>query len=241
MIHLLLTKGANPNEAITVYNGQRARNADLIEYTSERAWTTTWSLFLQSLHEAKISEINKSSDLVQAKLKATKFMIENGAAADLRTWKILALQKPCDDQTLTPSEVFREVFPHRDAVHLDQLLRNNRPWAFRRMYTWVSRTVLLWFYRDIYVVVWSLNTLYPMFFNQTFGVILPMVIIPTIGYFLWLVWSFASPFVLSVFPRTAPILLLALILSDWMPILDGLIWLNNFLIPRMFLLSWKDE
>ena len=241
MIQLLLTKGANPNEALTVYNGHSAGYADVIQYTSERAWTTTWSLFLQSLHEAKISKINQSSDLVQAKLKATKFMIENGAAADLRPWRILALQKPCDDQTLTPSDVFREVFPHRDAVHLDQLLRKNRPWAFRRVYTWVSRTVLLWFYRDIYVVVWSLNTLYPMFFNQTFGVILPMVIIPTIGYFLWLVWSFASPFVLSVFPRTAPILLLALILSDWMPILDGLIWLNNFLIPRMFLLSWKDE
>ena len=241
MIHLLLTKGANPNEALTVYNGQRAWNADLIQYTSERAWTTTWALFLQRLHEAKISKNNKSPDLVQAELKATKFMIDNGAAADLRPWRILALQNPCSDPTLTPSDIFKEVFPHRDAVHLDQLLRKNRPWAFRWAYSWVSRTVLLWFYRDIYVVVWSLNTLYPMFFNQTFGLILPMVIIPTVGCFLWLVSSFASPFFLSVIPRTAPILLLALILSDWIPILDGLIWLNKNLVQRIFLLSWKDD
>ena len=241
MIHLLLMKGANPNEALNVYNGQRAWNAALIQYTSESAWTTTWALFLQRLHEAKISKKKKSPDLVQAELKATNFMIDNGAAADLRPWRILALQKPCGDPTLTPSDIFREVFPHRDAVHLDQLLRKNRPWAFRRAYSWVNRTVLLWFYRDIYVVVWSLNTLYPMFFNQTFGVILPMVIIPTVGYFLWLVWSYASAFVLPVIPRTAPILLLALVLSDWIPILDGLIWLNKNFVQRMFLLSWKDD
>ena len=239
MVHLLLTKGANPNEALTVYNGQRAWNADLIQYSSERAWTTTWALFLQRMHEAKMSEIKKSSDLIQAELKATKFMIENGAAADLRPWRILALQKPCGDPTLTPSDIFKEVFPHRDAVQLDQLLKKHRPWAFRRAYSWVSRTVLLWFYRDIYVVVWSLNTLYPMFFNQTFGVILPMVTIPTFLYFSWLVWSFASPIVLSLIPRT--ILLLALILSDWIPILDGLIWLNNFITRRMFLFPWKDD
>ena len=241
MIHLLLTKGANPNEALTVFNGQRAWTADLIQYTSERAWTTTWALFLERLHEAKISKTNKSPDLVQAELKATKFMIENGAAADVRPWRILALQKPCGDPTLRPSDIFKEVFPHRDAVHLDQLLRRHRPWAFRRVYSWVSRTVLLWFYRDIYVVVWSLKTLYPMFFNQTFGVILPMVMIPAVGYFSWLIWPFTSSIVLSIIPRTAPILLLALILSDWIPILDGLLRLNNFLVRRTFLLSWQDD
>ena len=241
MINLLLTKGANPNEALTVFNGQRAWNAALIQYTSERAWTTTWALFLQCLHEAKISKINKSPDLVQAEFKATKFMIENGAAADLRPWKILTLQNSRVDPKLRPSDIFKEVFPHRDAVYLDQILRRHRPRVFRRVYSWVSRTVLLWFYRDIYAVVWSLNTLYPIFFNQTLGVILPMVIIPTVGYFLWLIWPFASSFILFLIPRTAPILLLALILSDWIPILDGLIWLNNSLVLRTSLLSWKDD
>ena len=232
MIYLLLAKGADPNETLTVYNGQRAWNADLVQYMSEKAWTTTWALFLQDLYETKISKINKSPDLVQEELKATKFMIEHGAAADLRPWRILALQKPRGDPTLTPSDIFKEIFPHRDAVHLDQLLRRNRPWAFRRVYSWLSQTVLLWFYRDIYAVVWSLNKLYPMFFNQTFGVILPMVIIPTLVYFLRLVWSFASPFILSVIQHTAPALLSALILSDWIPILDVLIWLNDLLVWR---------
>ena len=233
MISLLLAKGANPNEALTVYNGQRAWNADLIQYTSERAWTTTWALFLQRLHEAKISKINKSPDLVQAELRVTKFMIENGAAADLRPWRILALEKPHTEPTLTPSDIFKRVFPHRDAVDLDQLLRKHRPWAFQRACSLVSRTVLLWFYRDIYVVVWSLNTLYPMIFNQTFGVILPMVIIPTVVYFSWLVWHFTLPFITSVLTHTAPVLLLAIILNDWIPIFDGLIRLNSSLVRRI--------
>ena len=235
MIHLLLTKGADPNEGLTVFNDQRAWDAALTHYTSERAWTTTWALFLQCLHEAKINEINKYPALVQAELKATKFMIENGAAADLRPWKMLTLQKSRVDPTLRPSDVFKEVFPYRDAVYLDQILKTHRPRIFWRIYSWVSRTVLLWFYRDIYAVVWLLNKFLTIFFEGPAGFSLMILIIPTYGYLLRLIWSFASPFV----PHTAPILLLALILTDWIPILDGLIWLNTYLIRRT-LLSRKD-
>ncbi len=234
MIRLLLTRGADPNEALTIYKHGRASSDTPILYTSEKAWTTVWALFLQRLREDQIHKFRKPPYLVQNEFEATKVMIENGAAADLRPWRILALQNPSDGPPLTPSDVFHEVFPPHNAVVLDRLLRKHRPWALRQVSSWVRRTMLLWFYRDIDMIVWSLTSLYPIFFNQTLGVILPMVIIPTLGYFLWhvllLVWPLTSP----IISGTAPVLLSALIFSDWIPILDGLIWLNNLLL-------WRDS
>ena len=234
MIRLLLTRGADPNEALTVYKHDRASSDAPVLYTSEKAWTTVWALFLQRLREDKIRKIRKPPDLVQDEFEATKLMIENGAAADLRPWRILALQNPSDGPPLTPSDVFHEVFPPGDAVVLDRLLRKHRPWALRQVSSWVRRTMLLWFYRDIDMVVWSLTTLYPIFFNQNLGLILPMVIIPTLGYISWhvllLVWPLLSPIISGI----APVLLSALILSDLIPILDGIIWLNNLLL-------WRDS
>lgn len=229
MINLLLTQGADPNERLTVCKAERASDDNLNLYTPQMAWTTTWILFLRHLHEGKINKTRKPPELVQDELKATKLMIENGAATDLRPWRIFALQILFGGRKLTPSDVIHEVFPPRDAVFLEQLLRKHRPWALRQVCSWVKRTVLLWFYRDIHIVVWSLTSLYPVFFNPTLGVILPMVIIPTLGYLIrLLVWPFIS-FVIS---RTAPLLLLGLILSDWIPIFDGLVWFNKLLLRR---------
>lgn len=231
MVDLLLMRGANPNEELTLYKIERSskdgpsiyesEKSRLLTYTSEKAWTTVWALFLQRLLEAKLDKSRKSPDLVHNELEATKLMIENGANADLRPWRILPFRGPVS----TPSDVFHMVFPPHDAAALDQLLKKHRPWAFRQACSWVRRTVLLWFYRDIHIVVWSLTSLYHIIFNQTTGVILPMVIIPTVLYLLWLVW----PFVLFVISGTAPVLLPALILSDWIPILDFLIWCNELL------------
>lgn len=230
IIHLLLRRGANPNEALTVYRaGSNLKNIPF-EYASEKAWTTVWALFLQRLHEANIRKIHKPPDIVYDELEATKLMIEHGAAADLRPWRILALQEPLGGPILTPSDVFHEVFPARDAVLLDQLLRKHRPWALQQACSCVRRTTLLWFYRDIHIVVWSLSSLFSIFFNETTGVILPMVFIPMFLYCLWFVW----PFVSFLFWRTAPVLLPVLVLSDWIPILDGLIWFNGLLV-------WRDS
>lgn len=228
MVHLLLMQGANPNEELTVYKTNRTTDV-----LPEWAWTTVWALFLQRLHETKTSKVRKPREVVQNELEVTKLMLENGAAADLRPWRMPALQKPLDGPVLTPSRVFHAVFPPYDAVLLDQLLREHRPWALRQACSWLRRTVLLWFYRDIYIVVWLLISLYPAFFNDFFGVILPMVIIPTVLYCLWLVWTFVMPFVQFVVSGITPILLPALILSDWVPILDVLIWFNN-------LLHWRN-
>ena len=238
MIHLLLTKGANPNEVLTVFFRKLSPGSHnsivgqynfllmkdrmeirLVPYTRQRAWTTTWALFLQHLYEAKIDKYHRSPDTIQAELEATRLMIEHGAAADLRPWRLLALPIGYSAPTLTPSDVFKEVFPQGDALLLEQLLTKHRPWALRRAYSCVSRTVLLWFYRDIEAVVWSLNTLYRIFFSQKLGIILPMLIIPSVVYLLWLVWGLISRIISFI----APVILSALILSDWIPLLEGLI------------------
>ena len=229
MICLLLQQGANPNEEITVYTLKSPPNEELIHQLPVYAWTTVWALFLQNMHQAKISNVRKSPESVQDELEVTKLMIKNGAAASIRPWSIFALHGFFGGQIVTPSDVFHEVFPPRDASLLDQLLRENRPWALRQACALLRRTVLLWFYRDIYALVWLLIWLYPIFFNQTLGVILPMVVIPTLLYFLSLVW----PFIAFVFSGTAPVLLPALILSDWIPVIDFLKWCNN-------LLRWRN-
>ena len=226
VIHLLLKRGANPNEELTLHKSDRPSSDGLTIHKYEYTWTTVWALFLQSLYEAKIKKIRKPPMLVQDELEVTKLMIENGAAADLRPWRTFPLPKFSGGPMLTPSDVFHKVFPPPDAVFLEQLLRKHRPWALRQAWSWLRRTVLLWFYRDIYVVVWLLTSLWRIFFNAFLGAILPMAIIPALVYCLWLVW----PFITFVLSGTAPVLLPALILSDWIPILDGLIWFNNMLV-----------
>ena len=181
MIRLLLLQGANPNEELTVYT---LEGPQLTHSLPVYARTTVWALFLQTLYEARISNVRKSPESVQVELEATKLMIENGAAADIRPWSVLALHKLFGGPKVTPSDVFHKAFPLRDAVSLDRLLRQNRPGALRQAYSLLRRTVLLWFYRDVYVVLWLLIWLYPIFFNDFFGVILPMVIIPTVLYIL---------------------------------------------------------
>ncbi len=75
----------------------------------------------------------------------------------------------------------------------------------------------LWLYREICMGAALLTWLYPIFFNAFLGVILPLGIIPTILYYLWLVW----PSIRLILSGIAPVLLPALILSDWIPILMG--------------------
>lgn len=227
MIRILLAHGANPNETLTVYKTLSGAVFRRAIYTSEGVDNNLGPIFT-TLYEAKVHNIYKPPELVQDELEATKLMIQHGAAADLRPWRILALQSLSGDPILTPSDVFHEVFPPRDAAFLDQLLKKHHPWVLRQACSWVRRTVLLWLYRDIDIVVWSLTSLYAIFFNETMGVILPMVVIPALLYFLSLAWPFIS-FVIS---GTAPVLLPALILSDWIPILDGLIWLNGLFVWR---------
>ena len=228
MIDLLMARGANPNVTLTVYKD--ASDTPFL-YTSQKAWTTIWALFLQSLHDAARAKIRKPPELIQDEIEATKLMIEHGAAADLRPWRISASEdalKHFGGTMLTPSDIFHEVFPPRDAVVLEQLLKKNRAWALQRTCSLVRRTVLLWFYRDIDFFVWSLTSLFSIFFNDLFGVILPMVFIPTSLYGLSFVW----PAIIVVLSRSAPILLPALILSDWIPILDWLVWFHNLLVWR---------
>lgn len=223
MIDLLLTRGANPNMILTLY---KAASDSSFVYASEKAWTTVWALFLQRLHYAASAKICKPPELIQDEFEATMLMIEHGAAIDLRPWRILAPEdslKHFSGPMLTPSDIFHEVFPPGDAIFLEQLLKNNRPWALRQACSWLGRTILLWFYRDIDVVVWSLTWLLAIFIDKRFGVIRPIVFITSSIYGLLLVWP-AISFIVS---GAAPIMLSALILSDWITILD---WLVSCLI-----------
>ena len=230
MIDLLLTRGANPNMTLTLRNttfGSSPRS------TSRKAWTTVWGLFLQSLHDSERAEIRKPPELIQDDFEATKLMIEHGAAADLRPWGISASEdplKPFGSPMLTPSDIFHEVFPPRNAVFLEQLLKKHRGWVLRQACSWVGRTVLLWFYRDIDILMWSLTLLLSFLFG-TFGVIFS-IIFPTSLYGLSLVWP-ATWFTVS---GIAPILLPALILSDSIPIPDWLVSCLIGVVPRFILL-----
>ena len=220
MIDLLLTRGANPNMALTLC---KTASDTPFTYTSEKAWTTVWALFLQSLHDAARAKICKPPELIQDEIEATKLMIEHGAAADLRPRKILASEdflKIFGSPVLTPWDIFHEVFPPHDAIFLEQLLRNHRPWALRQACSWLKRTVLLWFYRDIDIVEWWLTSLF--FFNDTISIALLIVFSPMSLRILSLVW-----------PATwFPVLLPALILSDWIPILDWLVSCLVGVLPR---------
>ena len=224
MIHILLMRGANPNEEFTLYE----HNTSSGSLFSKRAWTTTWALFLQNLYEGKPDQSRKSPDLVRGELEATKLMIENGAAADLRPWKIHAF----DGRSLQPSDVLHEVFPPHDAAVLDQLMRKHRPWTFRQARSLVRRTILLWFYRDIDFLIWTLTSFFlsTIFFIEDFGLTHPMVTIPTAFSLYLLIWWLLGPFISFVISGTAPVLLSALILSDWLPIVDALVWFNNLIV-----------
>ena len=234
MIDLLLTRGANPNMILTLYKDMSKSH---LLYTSEKAWTTVWALFLQNLHDAARARIRKPPELVQDEIEATKLMIEHGAAADLRPWRISGSEdslKHFGGTMLTPSEVLREAFPPRDAIFLEQLLKKNRSWALRQACDWVKRTVLLWFYRSIEIFLWPLTSL--LFSKNKVGVILLMVFIPMSIYGLSLVWPAAW---LTV-SGTALVLLPALILSDWIPILDWLVSRLIGVFPRCNLSAFID-
>lgn len=141
MIKLLLAQGLDPNEEIIVYS------------QSEYAWSSVWALYLQHLYSAKTNKVRKHSSLIQDELEATKVMIENGAAADLRPWTVSTFSKPFSGTRLTPSYVFHEVFSPPDALCLDQLLSIHRPRPLRQVCSYLRRTILLWFYRDTRIVV----------------------------------------------------------------------------------------
>lgn len=210
MVHLLLACGASPNERVTV--GE-----------SDFVWTIVWMLFLQGLHEDKSRKARKPSIEIQNELQATRLMIEYGAAADTRPWRILATRDSFSDPMLTPSDIFHEVFPPHDALSLDQLLREHRPWPLQQIWSWLTRNVLLWFYRDIKISVWLVNSLSPLLFNSFFGVILPMVIIPVLAYLIWLAW----PFVSYVLSSTGPLVLMIMLWSDRAPFHKSIVWCHS--------------
>lgn len=228
MIHLLVAHGADPNQELTVY-----QDGDTLSY----AWTTVWALFLKSLYDAKLEKTFKPPELVQEEFQAIKLLIEYGAAADLRPWRIQSLQEHLGSRMLTPSDIFHEVFPARDALVLDQLLQQYRPWALRQVCSWLRRTVLLWFYRNIQFTTWLLRPLFPIFFNDLAGVIFPMVLIPIFVHCIWLLGQFVS----GILSGTAPLLLPVLILSDWMPIPNSLVWFNDLLVWRDNRLLWRPK
>ena len=225
-IELLLKRGANPNETLTVRTSVPTDESVL--YMPALAWTTVWALYLERLYADKVNKTRKSPALLQNELEATKLMIQNGADADLRPWRIPAFETRFNGRVLTTSDIFHEVFSPRNAMELDQLQRRHRPSILRQARSHLRRTIMLWFYRDITFVVWALNTLYSTFFNGFLGAILPMVIIPVNVYCFWLVWPWLK-FLISVI---SPFLLPTLILSDWIPLLDGLSWVNNLLVWR---------
>ena len=234
MIRLLLLQGANPNEELTIYTRVGTFDRDENQVLSYD-WTTVWALFLDRLLNEHLSRTHKTSESLQRDAEAAEVMIEYGAAADLGPWRISALRKPFSGPRLTPSGVFHKVFPPPDAMRLDQLLRKHRQRAFRRACSWLKRTILLWLYLDIHVILWLMKSIYPLVFNPTFGVILPMIILPLISYGVWLAW----PLIRFVMSCTAPVLLPALILSEWLPNIDLILWCEQSLIRPC--LYWAYE
>lgn len=212
MVQLLLSQGADPNEEFTVYISGGAAGQVLTESRPQFFWTTVWGRFLQRLYQEKCSGTRKPPAQVACELEATKILIEHGAVADLRPWRVFTPQRTFDGFILTPSDIFREVFPPGDADTLDQLMRRYRPWAAQEVCSSLRRTILLWFYRDIFVIYWLTTSLsrsilaihylslpklilrflapiIPVIFNPLTGVIFPMIIVPWLLFLLWLVLS----------------------------------------------------
>jgi len=235
MMHLLLKHGANPNESLVLPWFKSPSHNEVSLY----AFTTVWARYLHSLW-IKTKDTRKDPAIICTNLEVTKLMIEYDAAVDFRPWRHLRLHEPFGGLRLTLSDVFREVFPPHEVAPLGQLIRKHRPWFARQAYSWLRRTMWLWLYREICMGAALLTWLYPIFFNAFLGVILPLVIIPTILYCLWLVW----PLIRLILSGIAPVLLPALILSDWIPIFDGLIWcysLFQWRNPRLVFNVFNQE
>ncbi len=235
MMHLLLKHGANPNESLIVPSFKPPSYNVLTDY----AFMSVWVHYLQSLW-IKTKDTRKDPAIIRTNLEVTKLMIEYGATVDFRPWRHLRLQEAFGGPRLTLSDVFREVFPPHEVASLNQLILNHRPWFVRQAYSWLRRTVWLWLYREICMGAALLLWLGSFLFNVYTGLILPLVIIPTILYYLWLVW----PLIRLILSGVAPVLLPALILSDWIPIFDGLIWcysLFQWRNPRLVFNVFNQE
>ncbi|KAL8718403.1 MAG: hypothetical protein Q9225_004461 [Loekoesia sp. 1 TL-2023] len=219
-IHLLLRHGADPNEEFTVLESSASDKFTGYQFT-------LWGSFLEFLLTTKNARA-RTPTLAQDQFEVTKAMIQYGAAADLRPWRNLVIRQPFGGRKITPLDVLRETFPPSDVVYLEKLFRKYRRWALRQAYIYARRTVRLWVYRVIYIAVQLLTWLLRIIFNELTGVILPLVIIPALSYFIWLVW----PLIVFIYSSTAPVLLPTLILSDWVPIFEALVWFNNLLIWR---------
>ncbi|KAL6718207.1 hypothetical protein ACLMJK_004295 [Lecanora helva] len=220
-VQLLLESGADPNGLLTVTSEPKL--SPVYDSDSGYAWTTVWALFLNGLHVAKVIKMNKPPEVIEQEFIAAKLMIEHGAAASLRPWRILPFEERFGSRALTPSDIFHEVFLPHQALLLDQLLQRRRPWVLHRICSCLRRTIMLWFYRNIQNTVWLLKALYPVAFNDLFGVIFPLVYIPVGLYWIWL----ALPFTISLLSVAAPFLLPVIVLSDWIPMRDVLMWCND--------------
>ena len=219
VVHILLTLGADPNQSFTITALGLKR-------------TTVWARFLQHLYWTNGSWSAKHISGFQGDLAATRRMIESGAAADIRPWRILPWETSFGCHMLTPSDIFHKVYSPADALSLDRLLSKHRPWAFWRLCSIVKRTFILWIDRCIILAQWIgqpptlgsiLRTLMSIFFNDLTGVILPMVMIPVALHCIVLCLRPIS-YILSCLLdlRIVSLVIASLILTDWIPIIETL-------------------
>ena len=96
IVRLLLHRGADPNESISVYGGS----------------VTVWTMFLQKMR------IGRPQVSTEGFYAATELLIMHGANPDLRLVNVI------EDLKATPIEILQSVFSQRNAAQLEALLVN---------------------------------------------------------------------------------------------------------------------
>ena len=146
MVHLLLLRGANPNQMISIYN---TKKGDRI---------TVWAFFLWKIWlDAKFWEYTPDNPRwIEELFSVTKMLLEYGANLDLQL-KCLSFQEksagPCQTalgplaMLATPVEILHAVFPCSHTAALEALLGKRRPSVVKK---WFGKTT-----QEVDISQWS--------------------------------------------------------------------------------------
>ena len=131
MVHLLLLRGANPNQMISIYNTKK----------SDRI--TVWAFFLRKIWlDAKFWEYAPNNPRwVEELFAVTEMLLRYGANLDLQLKRLSFQEKSRHGNALgplaslaTPEEVLHAVFPCSHTAALEALLAKRRPSVVKKWF-----------------------------------------------------------------------------------------------------------
>ena len=134
MVHLLLLRGANPNQMISIYNTKK----------SDRI--TVWAFFLRKIWlDAKFWEYAPDNPRwVEELFAVTEMLLRYGANLDLQLKRLSFQEKSSRGNALgplaslaTPAEVLHAVFPCSHTAALETLLAKRRSFVVKK---WFGKT-----------------------------------------------------------------------------------------------------